>query len=219
MKILYLDDHPVMHLVMRTLVSSALPDAEVVDVGELEQALVILREQPMDIALIEHGVSGYRKLDVLERVRQAQPDVRIVFFSAADDPGTINAALDAGASGYIPKTTQLKVIVAALRLIAEGGVYIPPEARSRTEAGGGVSGSVTYRRRIDRLTDRQREVLALVARGFNNRKIASTLNVSESTVKQHVHSIFVLLGVSSRTQASSYAVRDPGLEYRESSGT
>ena len=116
------------------------------------------------------------------------------------------AAFRAGAIGYLPKTLTPKVMGAAINLVKAGGFYVPYEALGhdrlvpRTEATDGIAASGRLG-----LTCRQMEVMQLIQKGFNNRKIARQLEISESTVKQHLHSIFCTLRVTSRTEALAAA--------------
>jgi DNA-binding NarL/FixJ family response regulator len=102
--------------------------------------------------------------------------------------------------GYIPKTSKPDVMVAALKLVASGGTYVPPEVLDEAKTPRRRSGSVD-------LTGRQKDVLRLILKGYNNERIASTLDIAPNTVKQHAHAIFMQLGVSSRAEAVIAAAR------------
>ena len=127
--------------------------------------------------------------------------MRIVVISAIDNPATVEAAIQAGAAGYIPKTTPPPQMVAALRLILSGGVYLPMNVMETTQPG-----FLTRARKpptMDELglTGRQADVMRLLLKGFAYRDIAKQLNIAESTVKQHCHALYRTLGVNSRTEA------------------
>ncbi len=196
MNVLVIDDHPMIHQVIKSIVRAAFHGAHLHDAINLESALVIARETSrLDLTLLEVGLPGCNGVEALVRFRADQPTVPVVVISANDEIWRINAAFGAGACGYIPKTTAPDVIVGALRLIARGGIYVPLEA-----LGTNPPGSST-------LTARQVEVLKLLARGCSNRKIAEVLHLAENTVKQHVHAVFLALGASSRTEALVAALR------------
>jgi DNA-binding NarL/FixJ family response regulator len=142
----------------------------------------------------------------LTKFRVVCPTVPALVVSADDSRGTIMAAFRAGAIGYLPKTLPPKVMGAAMNLVKAGGFYVPYEALGhdrlvpRAEAMNGAAASARLG-----LTGRQLEVMQLIQKGYNNRKIARQLEISESTVKQHLHTIFCTLKVSSRTEALAAA--------------
>jgi len=133
------------------------------------------------------------------------PDIPVVILSASDDAQTMRKSLDRGASGFIPKSTSHDVMLSALNLVIAGGVYIPPgmlnegSEEQHGENDKSVSGSDADIKA--RLTERQLEVLRLLAKGHQNKMIAKSLGVSEHTVKIHVTAILKALGVKNRTQA------------------
>jgi DNA-binding NarL/FixJ family response regulator len=132
------------------------------------------------------------------------PQLPVVVISANCDRESILGVLDSGANGFIPKTSKPEVIVAALRLVAAGGVYVPPEALEDLATRMPLR---TPRSESMELTERQREVLGLILKGYNNERIASELAIAPNTVKQHAHAIFTALGVSTRAEAVIAAVR------------
>jgi DNA-binding NarL/FixJ family response regulator len=116
--------------------------------------------------------------------------------SGTCDRASIIGAFDAGAIGYIPKTSKPDVMIAAIKLVAAGGTYVPPEALD-----GGMEPAD-----LD-LTRRQKDVLRLILKGYNNERIAAKLAISPATVKQHAHAVFTALGVSTRADAVIAAAR------------
>lgn len=128
MNVLIVDDHPMVLEYLSSAVGKALPDAVVRTAGDLAAALDLARDIPVNMVLLDLGLPGCGGIDSLLRFRKAHPDVRAVVVSAEDDHASIRAALAAGASGFIPKTAGPRVVVNALRLVAEGGRYIPTEA-------------------------------------------------------------------------------------------
>ena len=124
--------------------------------------------------------------------------------SATVDRESILGALDSGASGYIPKTSKPDVMIAALKVVAAGGVYVPPEALEELAV---KSPARMPRGESMELTERQRDVLRLILKGYNNERIASELAIAPNTVKQHAHAIFTVLGVSTRAEAVIAAMR------------
>ena len=198
MDVLIVDDHPFIHETLRAVVEKALPGSNVIAENDLPRALATARRlKELNLVLLDLGLPGCTGIEALRLFRKAMPQSRVAVVSATEDSSIMRAALKAGAAGYIPKSALPSVMVAAVRLIAEGGTYVPPEAIAVPEGSGAARA----------LTQRQTEVLRLLIKGFANRQIAQQLEISEDTVKQHAHAVFEKLGVSSRTEAVAAAGR------------
>ncbi len=201
MDVLLVEDHPIVRMVMRPILQSAIEEAVIHDADNLEKALQRSGElENIGLVLLDLGLPDCDGIETLARFKASRPALRVVVLSASDDNATVNAALDAGAVGYIPKTSGHEIIVAALKLVANGGTYIPPEARPSLRP---RSNMCALKRPQTLLTERQFQVLGLIVKGLQNRQIAAELRISESTVKQHIHTLFSVLRVSSRLQAIS----------------
>jgi len=207
MRILVVDDHPLMAealgLAMRTLDRTT----EVESAGDLRAALERATQVSFDLCLLDLALPGCSGLEALERMRESLPALPVVVVSGSDDPASVLAALDLGAMGYIPKTSPREVLLGAVRLVASGGIYVPVEALKTREAAqlalpasaSGVAGAGTA---ADLgLTSRQWEVLELLLKGLPNKLIARKLDISENTTKIHVSAVLRALGVATRTQA------------------
>ncbi|MGH8739306.1 MAG: response regulator [Burkholderiales bacterium] len=195
MDFLLVDDHPMIHETLAAVVRSLVPDARIHSENDLAGALSRGRElQQLELVLLDLGLPGCAGIDALLRLRKALPRARIVIISAHEDAESVRGALDAGAVGYVPKTSQPRVLAQALRLILDGGIYVPPQG---AEEGPRRTASMADLG----LTGRQADVLRLLAKGLANSEIARRLNISENTVKQHAHAAYRHLGVSSRTEA------------------
>ena len=207
MEVLIVDDHPVLREILQAVTRKALKDAKVAAVSDLESALERAgRGGGPDLVLLDLALPGHMGLEALERFRKKFPRQRVVVISATEDRDSIVAALDAGAAGYIPKTSTRVVMTAALRLVAAGGTYVPREAI------GDADSEVAPRRKRTRglpdgLSERQLDVLRLLIKGYPNRRIASELDIAESTVKQHAHEVYTALGASTRAEALVAAAR------------
>ena len=209
MDVLLVDDHPIIHEVMQLTLRATVVEATFHSVENLDDALVRARELPrLQLVLLDLGLPGCRDIQALLRFRDSFPRLTVIVLSAMSEPRYINAALDAGARGFIPKTSSTKVMVAAIKLVLEGGIYIPPEARQASGSIPTAECPAQSRGRARHLTDRQTDVLRLVAKGYHNREIAEELEVRESTVKQHLHAAFTALGISSRTEAATLMARE-----------
>jgi len=161
----------------------------------------------LDLAVIDLGMPGAHGVGHIAQVHQRQPGLRMVVLSGQEDPAIMHAALDAGASGFIPKAYSPDVMLSAIRLVLQGGVYVPPLMMSRPgfDAGPGAPGprgahaAAAHLRHV--LTDRQLEVLNLLSEGQQNKQIGRNLGISEGTVKIHLAAIFRALKVRNRTEA------------------
>ena len=193
--VLIVDDHPLIHQTLATAVRAVLPDARVHDAFTLQSALEIGQGLPADsIVLLDLGLPDVAGIEVLRRFRGTFPEMRTAVVSASETSVVVAAALKLGAAGYIPKTSTPHVIVAALRVIVAGGIYIPPQVLAE------IGHAPIF-------TARQLEVLQLIAQGASNREIARALGIADNTAKQHTHAVFQVLNVTSRSQAIVMAAR------------
>ena len=207
MNVLLVDDHPMVLEYLAGAVGKALPDAVIHTARELPVALEMARELKLDMVLLDLGLPGCGGIESLLRFRKAHPTVPVVVVSAEDEQVSIRGALAAGAAGFIVKTASPRVVVNALRLVAEGGRYIPPEAIATQPNGNGASAPDAQ------LTDLQRVVLACMLKGRSNAQIAKELKISEGTAKQHAHAVYAAFRVSSRADlilAASVRYRTTG---------
>jgi DNA-binding NarL/FixJ family response regulator len=205
MRALVIDDHPLIHEILPAVLRKALGEVTVATEATLEAGLIrAAGSVPPDLVLLDLGLPGCEGIDALTRFRLEFPELPVVVLSATVDRESILGALDSGASGYIPKTSKPEVMVAALKVVAAGGVYVPPEALQELAVKVSPRSS---RGETMELTERQRDVLRLILKGYNNERIASELAIAPNTVKQHAHAIFTALGVSTRAEAVIAAMR------------
>jgi len=185
-----------MHELLAEVVRKAYGKCEIHHADTLESALQCAAAcKNLELVLLDLGLPGCAGLDSLQTFRSRFPELKVVIVSAMDGAPTIRDAFKLGASGFIPKTSPPAILLAALRLVASGGRYVPPEVLAEENA-----------TRLD-LTPRQLEVLVQMAQGLSNRAIAIALNISEVTVKQHATDIYHSLRVSGREQAIAVAKR------------
>jgi DNA-binding NarL/FixJ family response regulator len=213
MKWLLIDDHSLFRDGLSLLIAQrlTLPGAvtvEALQAGDLREATAQLQAHPdVGLALLDLGLPGFQGLEALRAWRQQAPDIPVVVLSSDDRPDTIVAAIDLGASGFIPKSAHASVMQEALVHVLGGGVYLPaiaglpevgvPEGEvwiGQTPATG-RNALTTFG-----LSDRQRDVLRFLIEGKTNKEICRRLGLSESTIKTHLAAIFRKLGVTSRTQ-------------------
>jgi DNA-binding NarL/FixJ family response regulator len=207
-KILVVDDHPLIREAMRSVLQQLDADNEVLEAGDCDEALAIAgREPELALVLLDIRLPGISGLDGLEVLRERHPSVPVVVLSASEDRNEVMRALDSGAMGFIPKSQSSRVMVGALRLVLAGGVYLPAEVMSQSSAAPAMrqSASVGYDVKAQAadigLTPRQSEVLSLLVQGKPNKVICRDLNLAEGTVKIHVAAILKALNVTNRTQA------------------
>ncbi len=202
--VLVADDHPLVRGALRQAVTQCLPSPKVLEADTVDGARKILSEQPsVDLLLLDlhmpdaHGFAG------LFAIRAEFPSVPVIVVSATEDPQTMRRAVDYGAAGFVPKSTPVGDIAAAIRAVLAGDVWVPPAARQAST----TPEDTDFADRIAALTPQQLRVLVAITQGKLNKQIAYELSVSEATVKAHVTAILRKLGVVSRTQAVIAASR------------
>jgi DNA-binding NarL/FixJ family response regulator len=200
-RVLITDDHGVVRQGLRMFLSLD-PDFEVV--GEAEngrEALQMVRELEPDVVLMDLLMPVMDGVSATEAIRKELPGVEVVALTSVLEDASVTGAVRAGAIGYLLKDTDSEELGRAIRAAAEGRVYLAPEAAER------LMREVRAPESPEALTEREMEVLKLLARGKANKQIASALHVSEKTVKAHVSAVLMKLGVQSRTQAALHAVK------------
>ena len=211
MKILVVDDYALVREGLRHALQALDEDVQVLEARDAEEALHLIDQQPaLDLVLLDIGLPGMDGFLALDEMRRGHSSTPIVVLSASAEPRDIAAALNMGAMGYIPKMAPREVMLSALRLVLDGGIYIPPQAIGLHDyTGSAPSGATATPRSLEELglTERQRQVLNLIAQGKPNKTIANELQISEPTVKAHVTEILRALKASSRAQAMVTARR------------
>lgn len=210
MRILIIDDHALFRQGLRFLLRDLDADLEIVEAGDCAQATALAGES-FNVVLLDLHMPGVAGLDALEAVRQAFEASRIVVLSGEEDPRQVRRAIDAGAAGFIPKSSTPEVLLSALRLVLADGVYLPAVALKGL--GGEEADALSSDRLGDALSDRQVDVLRKAVQGKANKVIARELGISEGTVKAHLSAAFRALGVHNRTEAV-YAAARSGLQLK-----
>jgi DNA-binding NarL/FixJ family response regulator len=211
MRFLIVDDHAVLRSGLIALLQQAEKDAIALQAGDAEQGLELATSHAdIDVVFLDLEMPGLSGIQAIEQFGKRRPDLPVIVLSASEDPADVRRALAAGALGYIPKSANATTLLAAVHLVLQGGVYVPPlilnhAASERNDAHPGDPPNARVR-----LTGRQREVLRLIVQGCSNKEIAIALDLSEKTVKVHVSGLFKALNVVNRAQAS-VAARDAGL--------
>ncbi len=205
MKILIADDHRLIVEAVAEKLNELAPDVSFVQALSVQELLDSVSAD-LDLAVIDLGMPGARGVAHVAEVHRLQPGLPIVVLSGHEDPAIMRAALDAGASGFIPKAYSPEVMLSAIRLVLTGGEYVPPMMVAARQAGAApampaspADQGMAHLRPV--LTDRQLEVLNLLSEGQPNKLIGRNLGISEGTVKIHLAAIFRALKVRNRTEA------------------
>jgi DNA-binding NarL/FixJ family response regulator len=202
-RILIADDHSVVRQGLRMFLSL---DPELEVVGEAENgrdAIAMAHKLHPDVVLMDMLMPVMDGLTATERMRQEVPDTEVIALTSVLDDGTVVGAVKAGAIGYLLKDTEADELCRAIKAAAAGQVQLSPQAAARL-----VREVRTPEVAPTTLTDRETDVLRLLAGGKANKEIAADLMIGEKTVKTHVSSILNKLGVQSRTQAALYAAQN-----------
>jgi len=201
-RLLIADDHSVVRTGLRHLVET-FDDVELVGAAaDGEEAVGLSAEHRPDVVLMDLEMPVVDGIEATRRIVEAQPEVAIVVLTSFSDREQILRALDAGAVGYLLKDAEPEELERAVRAAARGEAPLDPRA-GRALLQDRASGSP-----LDGLSEREREVLTMVARGMPNKLIARDLGISEKTVKAHLTSVFRTIGVTDRTQAALWAERN-----------
>src|SRR5262249_39910626 len=210
MRILLADDHALVRAGIRALLVG-LPDVEsVVEAGDGQEALTVLRETRPDLALIDIAMPGLNGLELAARVAREAPGTRLVILSMHGTPAHVAQALRAGVSGYLLKDAAADELPVLLRAVMRGETYLSP-AISKQVVDGYLGRTATPAEgeagTLDVLTSRQREILQLVAEGEATKEIAQVLDLSVKTVETRRGQIMDRLGIRDLAGLVRYAVR------------
>ena len=226
MKVLLVDDHPLVLAALQAVIQRIGSDTTVVGVDSAAGARATLAaDSDFDLVLLDLALGDADGFDVLVEFRAAYPAVPVVVVSASDRASDVIRAIDSGAMGFVPKKSSHGELYAALEMVMTGSMYVPPSMlglefgrslaagdtvpgvmRPSGDAPLGPAAQPEPRQKMPSmkdvgLTPRQAEVLSLLLQGLPNKLIARQLNLSVETVKDHVAAVLRALGVSSRTQA------------------
>jgi two-component system response regulator NreC len=208
-RVLIVDDHAVVRSGLRLLLD-ANDDVEVVgEAGSARDAIFRARELKPAVILLDVTMPDQSGLEVLPQLLHEQPDLKVLILSMQDDPRYVREAFGAGASGYVLKEAADTEVVAAVREVARGGRYVNPELGARLVA---AEADAERRAQADPLSDREREVLRLLALGHTNQEIAKELFISVRTAETHRAHIMQKLALQSRAELVRYAMAQGLLE-------
>jgi two-component system, NarL family, response regulator LiaR len=208
-RVLIVDDHPMFAEGLQLLLRGEDDITVVGVVGRGEEAIALAERSHPQVALVDIDLPGMDGIQTTERLRDLREDLQVVIITAYQEPEMMAKAVGAGACGFVPKTSAADTVADVIRQAAAGQLIMPERSmrvvlgllqefqRSRTEV----------RARLGQLTNRETETLRLVAEGCSTGEIAQRLFISPSTVQSHVKSILSKLGVHSKLEALTFAVR------------
>lgn len=207
MKVVVCDDQAIVRdgLVMLLRLE---PDIEVVGIAEDgATAVEIADDKRPDLVLMDLKMPIMNGIEATRRIRSKHPEIKILVLTTYADDEWVLDAIHSGASGYLLKDTPRDELIKAMRGTVSGKTYIDPSVAGKILDDASSSQTQPATLITDKLTDREIDVLCLVAKGFSNSDIADRLFLSEGTVRNHMSSIFGKLGVSDRTQAAIIAIQ------------
>jgi two-component system, NarL family, nitrate/nitrite response regulator NarL len=204
MKLLIIDDHPVLRDGLASLLRQAGPDTVIVEAPDAHEGILLAEQQTdLDLVILDLTMPGMPGFEALSELGRKRPDLPVIVLSSSEDPKDVRKALSSGALGYVPKSASQHVLLSAIRLVLNGDLYIPPLVLDQIARDGPAN--VAKGGNPSLLTARQVEVLTLISEGNPNKTIATKLALSEKTVKAHITAIFRALNVVNRTQAAAAA--------------
>lgn len=222
MNVLLIDDHALFREGVALLLRPLMPEMTISEAGSCEEALQLLSRggAPMELVLMDLGLPGMPGYEGIALLRERYPELPVVALSSADDMDSVMRALDAGAMGFIPKSSNSAVLLQALRLVMAKGIYLPPSvflggrgaaghaapAPAQPASQGGATAAPKRPEDLG-LSPRQVQVLYLLLQGKSAKLICRELDLSASTVKAHTSAVLRALNVTTRTQAVVVASR------------
>jgi DNA-binding NarL/FixJ family response regulator len=210
MKVLIVDDHTLVRRGIGHVVRESFPDAEVLEAAGADDAVEVLKGQPVDVALLDVRMPGRDGLELLREIKATWPKVAVIMLTSYDGSQFVKQALADGADGYMLKDASPEDLDQAIRVAVSGGGNVLSARAIRSLFEGAQDEEAASEKqqspRPENLTQRETDILALLAEGRSNREIARSLYLSEKTVKAHLAAVFRKLGVANRTQAAMAAV-------------
>lgn len=194
------DDHAMMREALAGAVTYGWPGVAVTLAADFPAAWAAAAQRP-DLILSDLAMPGATPREGIARLRQIAPETPILVITGNEEDDLLLALFDLGVAGYCPKTSRSAVIEAAVRLVLAGGRYLPPEVLNLASHRAGPAAAPVRTAVGARLTERQTEILRLMADGASNKEIARALDLSPATVKTHAAAAFAGLDVANRTEA------------------
>ncbi len=206
MKILLVDDHTLVRAGLRRILETQPGFTVVREVADGAAALAAVEETSPDVIVLDLSIPGPDGLEVLATVKRRRPGTKVLVLTMHADPEYVDRAVREGADGYLLKDSAVSDLVQALRAVKAGEIYYSPAVQRRL--GEILRRGSSHDRPVDRLTDREREILRLVAEGLTTKEIAARLRISARTVETHRSHLMDKLDLRSVAQLTQFAVRE-----------
>ena len=205
-RVLLADDHTLVRAGVRKILEGHAGFAVVGEVADGRAAIAALKEQPVDVLVLDLSMPGGDGFEVLRRAKTIRPELKVLVLTMHASAEYVARAVREGADGYLLKDSAVQDLVAAIEAVMAGREYYsPPVQRELTEM---VRGNTSAKRRTEPITDREREVLKLVAEGLSTKEIATRLDISTRTVETHRANLMRKLGLHSVARLTQYAIRE-----------
>ncbi|HZC30195.1 MAG TPA: response regulator transcription factor [Gaiellaceae bacterium] len=208
-RVLIVDDHAVVRSGLRLLLEREDGIVAVDEAANADEAIYRMIEHKPDVLLIDVTMPGTSGIDAIPKLKGASPDTKVLVLSMHDDPRYVRDAFAAGASGYVLKEAADAEVVAAIRDVAGGGSYVNPALGARLVASEAQQEAAA---KADPLSEREHEVLRMLALGHTNQEIAQALYISVRTAETHRSHIMQKLGLQSRADLVRYALANRLIE-------
>ncbi|MBD5782475.1 response regulator transcription factor [Pelagicoccus sp. NFK12] len=196
-KVMIADDHPPMRMGLVALIDSQESMKVIAEASDGEEAIEVYEDTKPDIALMDLRMPGMGGAEAILAIKKIHPNAKIIVLSTYDSDEDIHRALQSGASSYILKDMPIEEIAETIKMVFQGDASLPDVVKKR----------LAERSERDQLTEREREVLEALVKGRSNKEIASSLSISDETVKSHLKALFLKLKVRDRTEAAIAAIR------------
>ena len=204
-RVMITDDHPVVREGLSAMLSREKDIEVVAEAANGNEAIVKARDLKPDIVLMDLRMPEVDGVEAMRRIRTENPDIKFIVLTTYDNDEYIFQGIEAGARAYLLKDSPREEMFKAIRVVSEGGSLIEPAVAGKVlERFAALSRQVQI---PETLSEREVEILKLIAQGTSNKIIATSLNIGESTVKTHIQSIFNKLGVNDRTEAVTEAIK------------
>ncbi len=207
-RILVVDDHPLMREALCMAIEDEMDMQVVGEAANGEDAVRQARALNPDVTVMDLFMPRQGGLEAIAQIKREDANARIIALTSSTDEAMVLAAVQAGVLGYLMKDSQREELLHAIREVSRGNTFLPPAIAQK------LANSVREQKKekpappVEPLTDREIQVLGLIGQGTSNKEIAQLLNVSEGTVRTHVHNLLGKLGLANRNQAILYAVRE-----------
>lgn len=204
MRVLIVDDHPLVRRGLRSLLLDHYPDAEIVEAGDAKEAVDLLGDRAWELALVDINLPGRGGLELLRDLKQRMPGLPVLVVSAFNEEEFALRALKLGASGYVSKQAAPDLLAVAVRKALSGGRYISAAVAERLAEAAADGSSLTPH---ENLSLREMQVFQMIARGKTIKEIAAELDLSEKTIATYRHRISEKLGLGTNVELTRYAMQ------------